>query len=369
MTYNRDDDYEYHVSAADQKTDILGLGEIGGVGQLIYHHVCFHDYKLVEDRNGVVLLYPTVNKKYPPTIKSEGGMTGKEILTSLCNLAKRVNDYHEKTSFVELIINWCKENMHPYRIDYIYNALHDKDFDINGIEGEQLARDAAFSVNDFIDDMGNIYSAARLYIAMDALCVLNNEEAYNMYEEGKFFDTLPVFERFKHDLSTPDIDVSSANGDLLAEMQLYNKYREEHPDTTPEGEFAEEPYDYYEEISDRLVECIPDFRLRLKRNPLTNQYTFSADVDSVFDIAWYTLARMLSEEPPLEEKGKPEKRREGIMICCHNCGEFFTRNSKHQRYCSKPECQNARNAKNQRDHRRRVAAEKAKSKKENKTQK
>ncbi len=102
------------------------------------------------------------------------------------------------------------------------------------------------------------------------------------------------------------LDVSSAKGDLLAEMQLYNKYREEHPYDTPAGEFATEPYDDYERLRDRLIECIPDFRLRMELDPRTDRLVFSADVKSVFDIAWYTLARMLSEEPPLDEKGKPQ---------------------------------------------------------------
>ena len=67
----------------------------------------------------------------------------------------------------------------------------------------------------------------------------------------------------------------------------------------------------------------------MKLDPRTDRLVFSADVKSVFDIAWYSLARMLSEEPPLDEKGKPQERPEGIMVCCYHCGRFFVRNAKH----------------------------------------
>ena len=258
-----------------------------------------------------------------------------------------------------MIIEWCLANMHPYQIDSLFETATDKSFDVSAFDAELLARDAEFSIEDFMKDLGNLYNAARFYIAMDALCVLDNGVAYNMYKEGRYFEALDVFERYKHNAETPEIDVSSAKGDLLAEMQLYNKYREDHPDDTPAGEFASEPYDDYERLRDHLIECIPDFRLRMKLDPRTDRLVFSADVKSVFDIAWYTLARMLSEEPPLDEKGKPQERPEGIMVCCYHCGRFFVHKAKHQQYCDRPECQKARNAKNQREFRRRKAIEKA----------
>lgn len=350
----------YIESKADNKTDILGFGEIGGVGQFIYHHIRFKKYETVDNQLPDCIVRPVINKKSPPETDPEDGMTGKEILTSLCELARQIDDENETRPCIELIIKWCLEHMHPYQIDLLYSAATDKSFDISAFEAELLARDAEFSIEDFMKDLGNLYNAARFYIAMDALCVLDNNVAYNMYKEGRYFEALSVFERYKHNAETPDIDISSAKGDLLAEMQLYNKYREEHPDDTPAGEFATEPYDDYEMLRDRLIECIPDFRLRIKHDPRTDRLVFSADVKSVFDIAWYTLARMLSEEPPLDEKGKPQERPEGIMVCCYHCGRFFIRNAKHQQYCDKPECQKARNAKNQRDFRRRKAMEKAK---------
>lgn len=68
-----------------------------------------------------------------------------------------------------------------------------------------------------------------------------------------------------------------------------------------------EPYDEYEKLRERLIDCIPDFKLRLKVNPQNNRLVFSADVNSVFDIAWYVLARMMSEDPAPEDFGKEGK--------------------------------------------------------------
>ena len=106
-----------------------------------------------------------------------------------------------------------------------------------------------------------------------------------------------IFERYKRNDEIPDIDVSAAKGNLLAEMKLYNEYLSTHPEIqTPDGVFAREPYDDFEQLQERLIDYIPDFRLRLKRNAKTNTLVFAADVDSVFDIAWYTKTRLWSRK-------------------------------------------------------------------------
>lgn len=360
MSYSWND--EYRESKADLSTDFLGFGEIGGVGQLVYHHIRFPEYEWVSRDDPEFPTQPVINKKSPPDMNPKGGMTGKDILISLCELARRIDDFDEPTPYYELIIVWCKEHMHPYQVDYLYRALNDKEFDIASIDAKLLSQDAAFTIAQFMKDLEKLYNAARLYIAMEALCVLDNEKAYNLYHEGRHFEAPSIFEHYKHNIEIPDIDVSAANGDILEEMRIYNEYMQTHPELQPpNGVFAVEPYDDFEVLQDWLIDCIPDFRLRLKRNPETKTLVFAADVTSVFDIAWYTLARMLSEDPPLEKKGFAENRPEGILICCHNCGRFFIRNKRTQQYCDLPECQKARNAKNQREFRRRKADERVKA--------
>ena len=48
--------------------------------------------------------------------------------------------------------------------------------------------------------------------------------------------------------------------------------------------------------------------MKLKVDPRTNRLEFSTDINSVFDIAWLTLARMLSEDPAPEDKVKSDNR-------------------------------------------------------------
>ena len=330
MSYNWNVDYI--ESRLDKNGDILGFGEIGGVGQLIYHNFRFADYKLKMDKRAGLLACPVCNKKSPPDLTPKDNLSGKEILTSLCELARRIDNVSEENDHRALIIGWCKENIHPYAIDYLYNVLVDNNFDIADINAELVAHGGIFSTEDFITDLEHLYNAARFYIALEAICFADNEPVYVMYQTGKHFQGLPYFERYK----------------LNMEM--------------PEGEFYTEPYDEYEKLREQLIDCIPDFKLRLKVNPQNNRLVFSADVNSVFDVAWYVLARMISEDPAPEDIGKEEERSEGIMICCHHCGRFFIRNVKHQQYCDRQECQKARNAKNQRDYRQRKAIEKAQQK-------
>lgn len=355
---------DYIASRANKNTGVLGFGEIGGVGQLIYHNFRFAAYTIMSDETEGAIACPICDKENPPDLTPKEHLSGKDILSSLCDLAKKIDDVDSTVDYREAILDWCMQNMHPYAIDYLYESLTDENFEIDRIDAELVARDGIFSFRAFMDDLGKLYNAARLYMALEALCFADNAPAYNLYQEGRFFEGLPYFERYKVNTEVPDIDVSAAKGNILAEMQRYNDYFAKHPKEEPEpGEFYTEPYDEYEELRGRLMDWIPDFKLRLKVNPENNCVVFSADVSSVFDIAWYVLARMMSEDPAPEDIGKEAERPEGIMICCHHCGRFFFRNFRQQQYCKRKECQNARNAKNQREFRRRKAIEKAQAKK------
>ncbi len=363
MPYNWNGDYV--PSKADRTTDILGFKEIGGVGQLVYHPVRFKEYTLGND-NKEYCAFPICKPEYEPTFPTDDSISGKDLLVSLCNLAKLIDDWNNTIPYDQLIILWCKENMHPYNIDYVYQGLTEKGFDINGFDAECVARDGIFSINDFMKDLEKLYVTALFYEALDGVCVADEDAAYHLYKEGKHFEGLPFFERFKSRNDIPDIDVSSASGNIVEEMKLYNEYQKSHPEEFfPDGEFASEPYDNYDELRNMLIERIPDFNMRLKINPKTNRIEFSADVNSVFDIAWFTLARLISEDPAPEDAGQSEERPEGIMICCRHCGDFLIRRNSRQEYCDKPECQKARNAKNQREFRRKKRIEKAQNQKKN----
>ena len=339
-------------------TDILSAKEIGGVGQLIYHPLRFADYAC--DSDGCV--HPICQPRQDPLFPEEDILTGKGLLVSLCNLAAKINDRANNTPYADQIIKWCKANMHPYNIDGIYSALNDR-FDINGFDAKLLEKDGTFSLSNFMDDLGKLYNAVMFYIALDGVCVADNDAAFSHSRDGKYFEGYSYFEKYKRAAVTvPDKILTGGDtcGDLLENMQRTNDYIESHPSEQPaEGEFATMPYNDYEELRDCLISIIPDFKIRLKVDPQTNRLEFSTDVQSVFDIAWYTLARMLSKDPAPEDKGRPDKRPEGIMIRCRHCGKFIIRKSSRQEYCDYEVCQKVRNARKQKAFRERKAIEKA----------
>ena len=78
---------------------------------------------------------------------------------------------------------------------------------------------------------------------------------------------------------------------------------DDHPDEEDEVMFAGIPYDDYDDLYDKLIDIMPSFTIRVRRDPKTQRTVFAAEVESVFDIAWLTLARKIADDVPPEEKG------------------------------------------------------------------
>ena len=177
------------------------------------------------------------------------------------------------------------------------------------------------------------------------------------------------FEKYKIGVYDDDasIDVSAAEGDLIKEMQIENRYIEEHPReivVIDEDGFEVFPQAHLPELQEQLLDCFPDYTLRLKISPGRNRVVYTADIYSIFDIPWYSFARFLAEEPVREiEKAHGVTRDPNeTIINCRHCGKIIIRRNSRQEYCDSPECQKARNANNQREFRRRKAIEKAQGK-------
>ena len=343
---------EYIESKADRNRDMLGFREVGGVGQLIYHQFRFTEYSM--DPHSLHV-YPICDGDHKPDLTNEGSLSGIELLNSLCNLAQALDAPKRPKSYPEMILDWCKEVTHPYNIDEVYAELTEPEFNITGYEAELLSRDATFSINDFVNDLGSLFRAVKFYLALQGICLGEDDAAYHLDEDGSLFDGLPFFSSYKVQCMEPDIDVSAANGDLRKEIMIRAEYEKAHPEEFEliqyEGEFVEVPYDDYEELRDKLIDWLPDFKLRLKISPETNKPVLAAEVHSVFDIAWYTLAWMISEDPAPEDIVKNTPRKDGIITRCACCGEFFTARNRKQKYCKKEACGKSRKAKNAKDKR------------------
>ena len=77
---------------ASKHTDSLGFEEIGGVGQFIYHSLRFADYEIDNLEDDTWSATPFYDAKHPPDTEQEKNLSGGEILSSLCNLARKIND-------------------------------------------------------------------------------------------------------------------------------------------------------------------------------------------------------------------------------------------------------------------------------------
>ena len=348
-------------SETDKTTDILGFKEIGGVGQLIYHPFRFKKYELDIDNGSDYYATPFCRPGYEPTFPKDVFLSGQGVLASLCNLAMQINSFENQIPYTQLIMEWCTNNMHPYDIDFIYSELNES-FNINNFDAGIVERDGTFEIGTFLDDLGKLYNAVMFYVALESVCIADDEVTYDSSKEGKYFDGYSFFDKYKHhSVAIPDaLDYRNAKGNLIKEVQIDNEYIKNHPtEKSPIRKFATTPYDDYDELRNALIDIIPEFTIKLKVDSRTNRLEFSTNIHSVFDIAWLTLARMLSEDPLLEDKGNSDNRPEGIMIRCRNCGKFIIRKSNRQEFCDSEDCQKARNTRKQKAYRERKAFEKA----------
>lgn len=347
-------------SKADNSSDIIGFGDVGGIGQLIYHTFRFPEYEYEEAHDGYWCLKPIGMAE----LDKENGLPGKKIFEELYNLGLHINDFSSKKPFDQQIIDFCKRVSHPYFIDDLYATMTHPTFDYTR-EGQMLENDAMFSVSEFMRDLGSFYNAAQFYFAFKDVCSGDGEKAFNLAQEGKFFEGLPFFEKYKHEENfreyVTEYDEHLTPQELFAEM-LAEAEKEGRKPREDVSWFAVEPADYDEEILNTLIDIIPTFQMRLKRNPKNNQVKLACDVHSVFDIAWYTLAMMITDFGPLEDGGRERDLSDGTLVTCPNCGEAFIRRNNRQQYCMKEECQKAHNALRQRRYRESQKIKKAQNK-------
>ena len=330
-------------SKADNSSDIIGFGDVGGIGQLIYHTFRFPDYEYEEANDGYWCLKPIGMCE----LDKKNGFSGKQIFEALYNLGLHINDFSYKKPFDEQIVEFCMTVCHPYYIDDLYLTMTEPTFDYPR-EGNLFEHDAMFSVSDFMRDLGKFYNAAQFYFAFKDVCSGDGDKAFELAQEGKFFEGLPFFEKFKHEeyfreYKKAEYDENKTPQEIFSEMLAEMQAEKPNPREDISW-FAVEPADFDEELLDTLIDIIPDFHMRLKRNPKNGQIVFAADVHSVFDIAWYTLSRMITDFGPLEDGGRKRDLTDGTLITCKCCGEAFIRRNNRQQYCMKEECQKAHNA-------------------------
>ena len=309
-------------------TDVLSFGEIGGVGEMIYHTVRFSEYS-IEQKDEGSLLCPQCYANDEPKTKTDYALTGQMLLASLCNLYQKINDPYCEEPFDLLIFNWCIKNSHPYNIDDLYEMLSAEDFEIQK-EWFLIEKDGTFSISKFIRDLSNVYHTFAFCHAIRELKAGNEKYAYNLYYEGKFDDGYPFFEKYKYSLPVEEKE---------QELQI------KHHSTIGDEHFERNPLDYIDYLQNTLLSLFPEFKLKLKSNPRSKRIVYAADVQSIFDICWYTLSRMVADDAPALDVDDEHLFSQGSILSCLCCGEFFIRHGSRQKYCGSENCEAERNRK------------------------
>lgn len=291
-------------------TEFLSTTEIGGVGEMIYKAVRFPAYAIEYDEEGYEVIVPLHSVSIPPKSGPDYRLTGQDLLASICNLYIKINNPDSSVSISEAIREWCVDNIYPYDNDALCELLecvpnaHTELWEI-------IQSNATFRVKDFITDLCALGTTFEFNEVLNKYSA-NPEKARDLYYEGRLCDSLPFFEKYS----------------VYENDSNYIKHIDED----------------YNKLQQQVIDLFPDFRMRLKINPRNQKIEYGADVHSVFDICWYTFARMLAQESAPIDRG--DEYCEGSILSCMACGEFFVRHSSRQRYCQKWDCQAARNRKN-----------------------
>ncbi len=293
----------------------LSFVEIGGVGEMVYRAVRFPEYIPDYDDDGEIIK-PLFTGGHAPVSGTDYSLTGQDLLVSLCNLYVKLNNPDSTESISDAVWDWCRNNIHPYDIDSLCEIL-ESEKNAHITFRDIIEKDATFSTKRFIKDLCDLGTVFELYYILDNLKYEGNvKNARNLYYEGRLRDSLAFLER-------------------------YSKYED---DKDYRARVLE---DYYDLIFN-VIDMFPDFRMRLKLDKKTGKVMFGADVQSVFDICWYTFSRIVADVAPPVDEDLDYFESQGSILSCLACGKYFVRRSSRQLYCDSWDCQAERNRRNRR---------------------
>ena len=293
----------------------LSFVEIGGVGEMVYRAVRFPEYVPDYDDGGEIIK-PIFTGGHAPVSGTDYSLTGQDLLVSLCNLYGKLNNPDSTESISDTVWDWCRNNIHPYDIDGLCEILEIEKF-AHITYRDIIEKDATFSIKRFIKDLCDLGTVFELYYILDNLKYEGNvRNARNLYYEGRLRDSLAFLER-------------------------YSKYEDD-------KDYRTHVLEDYNDLIFRVIDMFPDFRMRLKIDKKTGKVMFGADVQSVFDICWYTFSRIVADVAPPVDEDLDYFESQGSILSCLACGKYFVRRSSRQLYCDSWDCQAERNRRNRR---------------------
>ena len=320
--------------------DVLSFGEIGGVGEMTYRTVRFPRYE-VQYENNKTLLCPRYEEGDELIDRQADTMlTGQELMVSLCNLYRALNDPACNSNHIETIADWCSSHIHPYQVDSLYELAADSGYDYETYS-DMIMRDGIFSVDDFMRDLAPLYHTVCFHHSLLRLIHGDASYAYGLYHEGRFSDGYAFFEKYK----LPAITANDCQADGLLEEMAHKSQAVHFID----DEFQQNPLQDLDYLHTMLLSLFPEFRMKLRKDTKTKHILFAADVSSIFDLVWYALSRSVAHDAPDYDPNPNAMFSDGTPMACLHCGNYFIRTGPRQRYCTSPDCQAARQRQNQRN--------------------
>ena len=301
------------------EADHIGFNEIGGAGEIVYRVVRFKNYCCDVDEQGKQIVQPVIFPGMEPVEGFDYELNGAELLYSLVNLYHEINDPEFVAPISYRIASWCKANVQPYAFKMLSAIMEDYGKD-SWREWPLLQREASFWVDAFTHDLCNIGATMDFYQALIAAAKNKDpHKARALYFEGKLEDGLPFFERYRN--------------------------------LQDDAEYVHAILKDYDELTDKLICLFPEHRMQLTKDSKTGKIGMYADIDSVFDLAWYAFAREVATDAPPPDTDSDSMLLFGSSsyICCLSCGRYVKRTGPRQRYCDDPSCQAVRKRMNSKD--------------------
>lgn len=349
-------------SKADNAADVITMTDVGGIGTLVYHTFRFKDYEYDDMPDGRLSLSPIVYKGMEPDTDKYNSLDGSRLFAELYNLGERVNSFEEAKSFDELMREFCLQVAHPYYIDSVYEILSEEKLSIER-EGNLITEEAMFPVEEFKRDLEKFYHGARCYFALRQISDGEDCDYLSLWEDGREFAGIQLFNKYRYPvMPVQDSDEDEEDNFLPAnatreefyafwqkefakaakEQEAYEQFLEDHKDEL--YKYILQPIDDFYELRGKLMDMIPGFHMRLKVDPKSDKVVFAADVHSIFDIAWYTLARYMVDVQLTDEGTTETQYSDGKVCVCKCCGKAFVRTADQNRrqYCGDPECERKR---------------------------
>ena len=274
--------------------DRLSIFDLGSLNENKKITAKFTKYE-VDHRGGETIICALLEEGQLPEWQEGYGLDGQKLLLSLCNLYLKIENADEWEA-CHHIIAWCKANAFPYCSqglkvqEYYWELLQDSErweLWVNVLNGYE------FTLERITADL------KRLYEDMEILL-----HFYNVKNDLESSRALPQNKRVQE-----YADIAS-----LTEMQLLYRL-------------------------DNFLSELPKFPLELTLDDV-GEMKILPGFTSVFDAAYYALARFAATQPEVPTKEDGGKTPLGI---CESCGKIFFKNGNRQKYCDDPECKKERN--------------------------